>query len=135
MPEIIKLQIGDMSENGQITIVDEDRLCYIVKSVNHGAAGLRTISKALLTEFVVYFEANPEASSTDARANLCGLTDIDKFEYGYNATLTAMAKMILGKNEIIRTSEKSNISDPPWHRTASNSLLYLKNRRYCSMFL
>lgn len=98
-----------MSENGQITIVDEDRLCYIVKSVNHGAAGLRTISKALLTEFVVYFEANPEASSTDARANLCGLTDIDKFEYGYNATLTAMAKMILGKNEIIRTSEKSNI--------------------------
>ena len=109
MSEIIKLQIGDMSENGQITIVDEDRLCYIVKSVNHGAAGLRTISKALLTEFVVYFEANPEASSTDARANLCGLTDIDKFEYGYNATLTAMAKMILGKNEIIRTSEKSNI--------------------------
>lgn len=109
MPEIIKLQIGDMSENGQITIVDEDRLCYIVKSVNHGAAGLRTISKALLTEFVVYFEANPEASSSDARSNLCGLTDIDKFEYGYNATLTAMAKMILGKNEIIRTSEKSNI--------------------------
>ena len=109
MSEIIKLQIGDMSENGQITIVDEDRLCYIVKSVNHGATGLRTISKALLKEFVVYFEANPEASSTDARANLCGLTDIDKFEYGYNATLTAMAKMIIGKNEIIRTSEKSNI--------------------------
>ena len=25
-----KLHIGDYSDNGQITIVDEDRLCYLV---------------------------------------------------------------------------------------------------------
>ena len=104
MSQIIKLQIGDMSENGQVTIVDEDRLCYIVKSESHGASGLRTISKSLLKEFVDYFEKNPEASSSDARAKLCGLTDIDKFEYGYNATLTVLAKMVLGKNGIIRSS-------------------------------
>lgn len=108
MPEHIKLQIGDISENGQITIVDEDRLCYIVKSENHGASGLRTISKALLKEFVTYFEANPNASSSDARAKLCGLTEIDKFEYGYNATLTAMAKMTLGQAGMIRMKHDAN---------------------------
>ena len=42
------LRIGDMSDNGQVTIVDEDRLCYLVKSVSKGATGLRTISKPLL---------------------------------------------------------------------------------------
>lgn len=108
MPEHIKLQLGDISENGQITIVDEDRLCYIVKSENHGASGLRTISKALLKEFVTYFEANPNASSSDARAKLCGLTEIDKFEYGYNATLTAIAKMTLGQAGMIRMKHDAN---------------------------
>ena len=54
MPEYRKLRIGDMSDNGQITIVDEDRLCYIVKSDSRGSVGLRTISKALLLEFVEY---------------------------------------------------------------------------------
>ena len=64
MPQYVKLQIGDMSENGQITIVDEDRLCYIVKSESHGASGLRTISKALLKEFVGFFEVNPWLKDT-----------------------------------------------------------------------
>ena len=41
MPEYRKLQIGEMSDNGQITIVDEDRLCYIVKSESRGASGVR----------------------------------------------------------------------------------------------
>lgn len=108
MPQYIKLQVGDTTENGQITIVDEDRLCYIVRSSNHGAMGLRTISKALLKEFVEYFEKNPEASSTDARGKLCGTSDIDKFEYGYNATLTTMAKMVLGSTNIIRLSLDPN---------------------------
>ena len=39
------LRIGDVSDNRQITIVDEDRLCYIVKSESRGSIGLRTISK------------------------------------------------------------------------------------------
>ena len=29
MDSDIKLQIGDVSDNGQITIIDEDRLCYV----------------------------------------------------------------------------------------------------------
>ena len=102
MLQYIKLQIGDMSENGQITIIDEDRLCYIVKSESRGASGLRTISKALLNEFVVYMEAYPETPTNDVRFKLSGLSDIDKYEYGYGATLVTMAKMILGQTEIIR---------------------------------
>ena len=102
MPEFIRLQIGDMSENGQITIVDEDRLCYIVKSESRGASGLRTISKALLNEFVVYMKAHPETPTNDVRFKLSGLSDIDKYEYGYGATLVTMAKMILGQTEIVR---------------------------------
>lgn len=102
MPHYTKLQIGDMSENGQITIIDEDRLCYIVKSESRGASGLRTISKALLKEFVAYMESHPETPANDVRFKLSGLSDIDKYEYGYGATLVTMAKMILGQTEIIR---------------------------------
>ena len=102
MPHYAKLQIGDMSENGQITIIDEDRLCYIVKSESRGASGLRTISKALLKEFVAYMESHPETPANDVRFKLSGLSDIDKYEYGYGATLVTMAKMILGQTEIIR---------------------------------
>ena len=91
-----KLQIGDVSDNGQITIVDEDRLCYVVKSESRGALAYRTISKVLLNEFVEYFKIHPNASSTDARQDLSGKTNVDKFEYGYNSTLTIMAKMVLG---------------------------------------
>jgi len=55
------LRIGDVSDNGQVTIVDEDRLCYLVKSESRGSVGLRTISKALLGEYVYYFTENPES--------------------------------------------------------------------------
>lgn len=61
---MINLQIGDYSDNGQITIVDEDKLCYLVRSTSCGASGLRTISKALLKELlgeVRHTEANPLA--------------------------------------------------------------------------
>ena len=47
MAKLIKIEKGDVSANGQVTIVDEDRLCYLVKSFSKGATGLRTISKAL----------------------------------------------------------------------------------------
>lgn len=92
------LQVGDVSDNGQVTIVDEDRLCYLVRSESRGAVGLRTISKAILNEYVAYFNENPDATPTDARDFLCGKSDIDRFEYGYTSTLTTMAKMVIAKS-------------------------------------
>ena len=88
------LKIGDYSDNGQITIVDEDKLCYLVRSTSRGASGLRTISKALLKEFVDYVEAHPDASPRDCREALSGESEIDKYEYGYDSTLLLMAKMV-----------------------------------------
>ena len=107
MPEYRKLRIGDMSENGQITIVDEDRLCYIVKSDSRGSVGLRTISKALLDEYVEYVKIHPQTAGNDARDNLSGLTGIDKYEYGYNSTLVMMAKMVLGFVKVIGNDASS----------------------------
>lgn len=98
----IQLRKGDVSENGQITIVDEDRLCYIVKSVSKGAVGLRTISKALLAEFVAYIADHPEEPVKDVRFKISGKSDIDKYEYGYGATLGTMAMMVLGKEAIVK---------------------------------
>ena len=100
-----------MSDNGQITIVDQDRLCYIVKSESRGASGLRTISKALLSEFVSYIEKYPDANGNEAKEALSGKSNIDKFEYGYNATYVVMAKMVLGLQKIITTHlvEKTHV--------------------------
>lgn len=101
--EKAKLRIGDYSDNGQITIVDEDKLCYLVRSTSRGASGLRTISKALLKEFVDYVEAHPDASPRDCRDALSGESGIDKYEYGYDSTLLMMAKMVLGKENVNHT--------------------------------
>ena len=89
------LRVGDVSDNGQVTIIDEDRLCYLVRSESKGAIGIRTISKALLMEFVQYFEQNPHSNANQARDALSGTSEIDKFEYGYASTLAIMAKMAL----------------------------------------
>ncbi len=104
------LMIGDSSENGQVTIVDEDRLCYIVRSENKGAIGLRTISKAILNEFIPYVEANPDATREDAREALCGKSEIDKFEYGYSPTIIALAKMVLDYRKSIPDIHKDSVS-------------------------
>ena len=101
--EKAKLRIGDYSDNGQITIVDEDKLCYLVRSTSRGASGLRTISKALLKEFVDYVEAHPDASPRECRDALSGESGIDKYEYGYDSTLLMMAKMVLGKENVNHT--------------------------------
>lgn len=106
----MNLKIGDTSENGQITIIDEDRLCYLVKSASRGAEGIRTISKSLLSEYIAYFSKNPNASANDARDILSGRSDIDKFEYGYTSTLKAMAQMELGQIGIT-TIQIDNISN------------------------
>ncbi|MDY6438549.1 MAG: AAA family ATPase [Prevotella sp.] len=116
-----KLQIGDVSDNGQITIIDEDRLCYLVKSVSKGAVGLRTISKALLDEFVVYMRQHPEVPANEVRFKISGQSDIDKYEYGYGATLSAMANMVLGRMKVN-------------HRTAIVSKSATANLRICSLY-
>ena len=98
-----KLRIGDYSNNGQIEILDEDRLCYLVKSTNRGTSGYRTISKALLNEFVDYLEQNPNSVPRDAREALSGKSEIDKYEYGYESTLHMMAKMVLRMENVNHT--------------------------------
>lgn len=92
------LKVGDASDNGQVTIVDEDRLCYLVRSESRGAVGLRTISKALLNEYVAFFSENPDATPTDARDFLSGKSDVDRYEYGYTSTLSTMAKMVIANS-------------------------------------
>ena len=102
MKDII-LRTGDVSDNGQVTIVDEDRLCYLVRSECRGAKGIRTISKALLKEFIEYVNKYPNTTPRDARNALSGNSDIDKYEYGYDSTLVSMAKMSL--NAIKKSEE------------------------------
>lgn len=111
MDKYYKLKIGDISENNQITIVDEDRLCYLVHSECRGAKGLRTISKALLREFVAYVEKHPNVTPRDARNALSGTSDIDKYEYGYDSTLVSMAKMSLAKHDIDKKKGNGDILD------------------------
>ena len=109
MEDYDKLMVGDQSTDGRLTIADKDRLCYQVKLESKGIISTRTISKQLLGEFIDYYKKNPNKKAEDARSDLKELSDIDKFEYGYSATLTAMAKMILDpKNELMR---KSSIND------------------------
>ena len=103
MEDYDKLMVGDQSTDGRLIIADKDRLCYQVKLESKGAFSMRTISKQLLGEFIDYYKKNPNKKAEDARVELKELSNIDKFEYGYSATLTAMAKMVLDpKNELIR---------------------------------
>ena len=104
------IQIGNQSidDKGQVEIMDEDRLCFIVKSESRGTYGLRTISKQLLREYVAYFKLHPNNNANQAREDLCGKTDLDKFEYGYSATLMRMAKMVINpESQIIRSQSNT----------------------------
>lgn len=116
-----KLRIGDYSNNGQIEILDEDRLCYLVKSTNRGSSGFRTISKALLNEFIDYLEQNPNSIPRDAREALSGKSEIDKYEYGYESTLHMMAKMVLGMENVNHTKSTT----PNQSKDNSSYLPYL----------
>ena len=104
-----RLQIGDVSNNGQVEIVDEDRLCYLVRSTSKGATGLRTISKSLLEEYVNYWSEHSDATSESARQALSGTSEIDKYEYGYTSTLSVMAQMVLQSTHKV----KNNVSSLP----------------------
>lgn len=104
-----KLRIGDQSINGQVSIIDEDRLCYLVESNSRGAKGVRTISKKLLEEFVDFWTKHPDSTPQEARDVLSGESSIDKFEYGYTSTLSTMAQMMLNpKENIVRGKVAAN---------------------------
>ena len=104
---IPNLCIGDVSPNGQVSILDEDRLSYSVLNNSKGAVGIRTISKSLLNEFIGYIIEHPDNTPTEVRNELCGRTKIDKFEYGYASTLCIMAQMAISKRNAYIT-DKSN---------------------------
>ena len=105
------IHIGDQSidDKGQVKIMDEDRLCFLVRAESRGAYGLRTISKQLLREYVEYFKIHPNNNANQAWEDLCGKTDLDKFEYGYSATLMRMAKMVINpETQIIRSQSNTD---------------------------
>ena len=123
MEDYDKLMVGDQSTDGRIIIADKDRLCYLVKSGSKGSFSIRTISKQLLGEFIDYYRKNPDKKAEDARVELKELSDIDKYEYGYNATLTAMAKMVLDpKNELVRKGMPADSSHAETHLLKTTGL-------------
>ena len=123
MEDYDKLMVGDQSVDGRLLIADKDRLCYQVKLESKGAFSMRTISKQLLGEFIDYYRKNPNKKAEDARVELKELSDIDKYEYGYNATLTAMAKMVLDpKNELIRKGNPAESSRAENHLLKTTGL-------------
>lgn len=123
MEDYDKLMVGDQSTDGRIIIADKDRLCYLVKSGSKGSFSIRTISKQLLGEFIDYYKKNPNKKAEDARLELKELSDIDKYEYGYNATLTAMAKMVLDpKNELVRKGNPAESSRAENHLLKTTGL-------------
>lgn len=110
MENEIVLQIGMSDENGQVTVVDEDRLCYRVRNKAKGAVGIRTISKDLLKEWVDAVRKYPQKSSQDLRDELKGTSDVDKFEYGYFSTLKLLADMVLGAVNITHSPGMASVS-------------------------
>lgn len=123
MEDYDKLMVGDQSTDGRIIIADKDRLCYLVKSGSKGSFSIRTISKQLLGEFIDYYRKKPNKKAEDARLELKELSDIDKYEYGYNATLTAMAKMVLDpKNELVRKGNPAESSRTENHLLKTTGL-------------
>lgn len=108
-----ELKIGDAAQDNSLVVLDEDRLCYSVRSVSNGAVGVRTISKALLEEWMGAYRKSPNAASQAVREQLVGKSDIDKFEYGYAGTLAKMAKMALGYIPVVHTMPVKDMEDEP----------------------
>ena len=112
MDNIAKLCVGDVSPNGIVSIIDEDRLCYVVLNNSKGASGIRTISKSILNEFIDYIIVHPDKTPTEIRNEISGKSRIDKFEYGYASTLFIMANMAIMKyynNERIANNENKKV--------------------------
>lgn len=117
---MLNLKIGDKNQEGTIEIINEDRLCYIVKSTSRGAVGIRTISKALLEEFVAYEKSHPSSNANEMRDALTGKTEVDKFEYGYASTLLAMAKL----NKIVPQRHSATMEESDFNIKAKQIVFY-----------
>lgn len=98
------LKVGDRTQDDSLVVLDEDRLCYRVRSISNGGVGVRTISKPLLEEWVEAYRATPNDPSQVVRERLVGKSEIDRFEYGYAGTLAKMAKMVLGQIPVVHPS-------------------------------
>ena len=109
------LKVGDRSADDSLIVLDEDRLCYSVRSVSNGGVGVRTISKALLAEWVEAYKISPNASSQTIREQLVGKSEIDRFEYGYAGTLAKMAKMVLGQISVIHQNSEEMRQNEFYH--------------------
>ena len=112
------------SLNGQVEIIDIDKFCLLVKNISRNATGIRTVSKEIVNEFVNYFEKHPNNSAQQAREELAGLSQIDKFEYGYCSTLTILAKMILGDELSDEDKKLSAISSHPFSNLSLQVIYY-----------
>ena len=126
------LHIGDKTSDDSLIVLDEDQLCYRVRSVSNGAVGVRTISKALLEEWIGAYQKSPNAASQAVREQLVGKSEIDKFEYGYAGTLAKMAKMALGYIPVIHTMPVKDMDDesPPNVDRLSIALKLFADKRY-----
>lgn len=96
------LVVGMQSEDstyGVVTIVDDDDYSYQVLCVNDSkhSKGIRTISKILVKEWIGAVTSDPSKNASMIRGDLCGRSDIDKFEYGNEGVLIKLAKMATGQ--------------------------------------
>ena len=109
------LVVGMQSEEspyGVVTIIDDDDYSYQVLCVNDSkhSKGIRTISKILVKEWISAVTGDPTKNASTIRDDLCGKSDIDKFEYGNEGVLIKLAKMAVGQapHSIIDVSEYWN---------------------------
>lgn len=101
-----QLKVGDRTTDDSLVVLDEDRLCYRVKSISNGAEGIRTISKDLLAEWIEAYKQTPNSRSNDVRRRLVGKSDVDRYEYGYSGTLAKMANMVLGQIPMVHDNQQ-----------------------------
>lgn len=105
------LKKGDISTDGTVEVIACDSLCYQVRSKSKKADGIRTISRKIIDEWISAHRLNPKLKAEELRSLLSGQSDIDKFEYGYAATLLKLAQMVVdGKTRQVSnptTSEHS----------------------------
>ncbi len=109
------LVVGMQSEEspyGVVTIIDDDDYSYQVLCVNDAkhSKGIRTISKILVKEWISAVTSDPTKNASTIRDDLCGKSDVDKFEYGNEGVLIKLAKMATGQaaHSIIDVSEYWN---------------------------
>lgn len=129
-----RLRAGDATTDGALRIVAEDRLCYQVDSMSRGGRGIRTISKALLDEWIDALERLPDASSEQLRDLLKGKSAVDPFEYGYRSTLYRLAQMALGRVEVMHAPADYSAEFCAWFAEKRGNGSAVTAKKYLSYF-